>query len=71
MSRPCTKLVKFFPSSEEQSVHCYTSSGLEYFITTNKEKHKHTLWKPVQDGYLKISSSDSPYDLYDKIPWND
>lgn len=65
------RLVRKIPSSESGlGVHCTTKCGQEFQISQNNEKKKHTLWKIVPGGFEKIATGDSPYDLYDKIPWD-
>ena len=65
------RLVRKIPSSENGlGVHCTTKCGQEFQISQNNEKKKHTLWKIVPGGFEKIATGDSPYDLYDKIPWD-
>lgn len=66
------KITKKLPSSDYgNGVLCRTKSGKEYQISNNPEKHKMTLWEIVDGGYRKISTADSPYDLYPLIPWNE
>lgn len=61
------KIYKDIPRSENGTgVLCITRSGIIYKITQN-EKKRHTLWLVHDDGFEKIASSDSPYDLYDLI----
>ena len=50
-------------------VHCITRSGKEYQISQCPEKNRHTLWKVVDGGYEKVSTADSPHDLYALIDW--
>lgn len=64
------KLIKKLPASESGAgVLCNTVGGSQYRITQNPDKKKHTLWKIYPDGLEKIKTADSPYDLYDLIPW--
>ena len=43
---------------------------MEFQISQNTEKKKHTLWKIVAGGFEKIATANSPYDLYELIPWD-
>ena len=64
-------IVKKIPTSENGAgVQCRTKSGMEYQITQCLEKQRHTLWKVVSEGYEKISTAESPHDLYALIDWN-
>ncbi len=71
MARPRKDAIyKTLPSSENGTgVTCPTNTGQQYYISQNKEKGKHTLWRIVAEGYQKVATADSPYDLYDKIDW--
>lgn len=63
-------IVKKLPATEYGAgVHCITRSGKEYQISQCPEKNRHTLWKIVDGGYKKISTADSPHDLYALIDW--
>lgn len=67
-----SKTVKTIPSSEIEKVSCFTkpnSSGDEYIITQNQLKQQFTLWKCVEDGFEKISTSNSPSNLDENIPY--
>lgn len=64
------KIVKKLPASESGAgVRCRTRSGKEYLISQCPEKRKHTLWKVLDGGLEKLSTADSPMDLYKLIPW--
>lgn len=64
-------IVKKLPASEYGvGVHCTTKSGKEYQISQCPEKNRHTLWKIVDGGYEKVSTADSPHDLYALIDWD-
>lgn len=73
MAKSSSKVVKSIPSSETGSkAICFTKqnkSGDEYIITENPLKEQYTLWKICEDGFEKISVSDSPLDFDDIIPW--
>ena len=73
MARTSSKTVKTIPSSETgQGVICYTKpnkSGDKYLITQNPLKNQFTLWKCVDDGFEKITTSDNPRNFDDKIPY--
>lgn len=67
------KVVKSIPSSETGSrTICFTKPnelGDKYIITQNPLKEQFTLWKIYEDGFEKITTSDSPLDFDDIIPW--
>ena len=66
------EVVKDIPETENGSgVRCVTTSGNHYIISQNLYKGEHTLWKVVNEGYIRISCADSPYDLYPMIPWEE
>lgn len=66
------KVIKKLPVSEcGIGVLCKTKSGKLYKISQNPDKKKHTLWRIVDEGYEKIATADSPYDLYEKINWEE
>ena len=69
MARPKKDAVhQSLPSSEDGHGVLYTAlSGQKYCISQNLTKGKHTLWKCLDNGYQKITSADSPYELYDEI----
>ena len=70
MPRVSTKSITKLPSSENGlGVTCITLSGEQYYISQNKEKGKHTLWRIVDGNYQKLATANSPFDLYDKINW--
>lgn len=63
-------IVKSIPASEDgQSVRCKTKSGKVYLITQNHGKMRFTLWRVLDDGFEKLTTGNSPYDLYGNIPW--
>ena len=67
-----TKILKSIPSSENEMTSCFTkpnSSGDEYLITQNPLKQQFTLWKCVEEGFEKISTSNNPLDFDDIIPY--
>ena len=65
------KVVRKIPVTENGlGVHCTTKSGREFQISQNTEKKKHTLWKIVAGGFEKVATANSPYDLYELIPWD-
>jgi len=65
------KPVKKIPDSENgRGVVCKTKSGKKYVISHSEDKPKHTLWLIVEDGYQKIATGESPYDLYELIDWD-
>jgi len=61
------KIIKKIPSTETgvQTLCC----GGKYLITHYPEKERFTLWKIHKEGYEKISTSNSPLDFDDIIPW--
>lgn len=64
------KIVKTIPSSETGTgVDCLAKSGDKYLITQNPLKEQFTLWKCFEDGFEKISTSSSPLDFDEIIPW--
>ena len=70
MARTSTKVVATLPKTENGgSTLCRTTSGEEYIVSYNTEKMKATLWKKNSEGLEKISTANSPLDLYDIIPW--
>ena len=70
-----TKLLKSLPSAEveQHGILCRTRSGQEYVIThvvLSAKNHRFTLWRGDDaSGYEKLSTAKSPYELYEKIPW--
>lgn len=65
------KVIKNIPASENGlGVLCATKSGQQYQITQNVVKIKFTLWKVVENGFIKIKIANSPIELYDLIPWD-
>lgn len=73
MARTPSKVVKSIPTSETGSmVTCFTKpneSGDKYLITQNPLKAQFTLWKCLENGFEKISTSNNPLDLNKKIPY--
>lgn len=64
------KIVRNIPTSENGAgVLCTTKSGQKYQISQNVEKSKFTLWKVVENGFVKMKTASSPVDLYELIPW--
>lgn len=60
-------IVNQIPKSEDgYSVRYISEFGNEYIISQNTKKEKFTLWKILKNGYEKISTSNSPIDLYKK-----
>ena len=65
-------IVRDIPETENgNGVHCVTANGEHYIISQNLYKREHTLWKVVNDGYIMITTADSPNDLYPIIPWKE
>lgn len=65
MARTYSKIVKNIPSSEVgHGVECHTKSGDKFIISQNPIKKQFTLWKCVEDGFEKITASNSPFNLY-------
>lgn len=63
-------IIKSVPTSEDgQSVRCKTKSGKFYLITQNRGKKRFTLWRVLDNGFEKLTTGDSPYDLYGDVPW--
>ena len=70
MARTTYKVVKSIPSTETGArTICTTESGDKYLITKNPLKGQFTLWKCLKDGFEKISTSISPLDFDEIIPW--
>ena len=68
MARTSSKIVKTIPSSESgQGVNCTTKSGDRYVISQNPTKMQFTLWKCIEDGFEKISTSNNPLNFYEII----
>mgnify|MGYP001048862553 FL=1 len=66
----CGKIIKKIPVSENGcGVQCSTRTGQRFLISQNIEKMKFVLWRMVDGGYEKITVANSPFDLYDIIPW--
>ena len=63
---------KRLPLSEQvvPGVYCRTVGGLEYQITSDADHTRFTLWKMIDGGLERIARASSPYDLYEKIPWD-
>ena len=60
------------PSSESGPLMtCRTVSGDEYVISQNPERKKFTLWHKVKGGFTKYAVASLPFDLEDKIPWDE
>jgi len=58
--------MKRIPQTENgYGVRYCTSDMRLYQITQCLEKKKHTLWRLTDEGYVRLISSDSPYDLYE------
>lgn len=67
-----SRMIKKIPISENgMGVLCKTKSGKEYRISQNIERRKHILWRKVDDGFEKIATAESPYDLYPMIDWDE
>lgn len=65
------KIVRNIPSSDNGAgVLCTTKSGQKYQISQNVEKKKFTLWKVVDNGFVKLKVANSPVELYDFVPWD-
>lgn len=72
MARTSSKIVKSIPSSENGTMVTNTTmSKQQYLITHCVDKQRFTLWKVLSEGYEKIATATTPFDLYDKIPWFD
>ena len=73
MAKTASKVIKSIPSSETGSrTTCFTKPngcGDKYLITQTPLKDQFTLWKCVEDGYEKLSTSVSPLALDNKIPY--
>ena len=70
MARTSSKIVKSVPNTETGTrTSCRTESGDKYLITQNPLKEQFTLWKIYEDGFERISTSDSPLDFDSIIPW--
>ena len=68
MARTSSKIVKNIPSSESgHGVDCYTKSGDKYIISKNPTKMQFTLWKCIEDGFEKITTSNNPINFYEII----
>ena len=72
MARTSSKNVKTIPNSEITRATCFTKpnkSGEKYVITQNNSKMQFTLWKCVDDGFEKITTSKSPVNFDELIPY--
>ena len=70
MARTSSKIVKSVPNTETGvRTTCITELGEKYLITQNPLKEQFTLWKICEDGFERISTSDSPLDFDNIIPW--
>ena len=73
MAKSTSKILKAIPNSETgQRVICYTKpnkSGDKYIITQNPLKNQFTLWKHIDDGFERITTSDNPRNFDEKIPY--
>ena len=59
--------VKQIPKSENGHGVLYTKlNGNIYQISNNPVNKRFTLWKVLNNGYEKISTSDNPLKLYEK-----
>ena len=59
-------IVKQIPKSDNGHGVLYTkSNGNVYQISNNPIKKRFTLWKVLENGYEKISTSDNPLNLYE------
>ena len=66
-----SKILKNIPISESgSSTTCNTSSREKYIITQCTEKQRFTLWKILESGFERLSTSNSPTKLYEMIPWD-
>lgn len=66
------KIVKKIPVSENgPGVLCTTKGGKQYKISQNTEKMKFTLWKVMENGFVKIATANSPLDLDELVPWDE
>ena len=72
-SKSSSKILKSIPASETgKKTICYTKSnqsGDKYIISHNPLKEQFTLWKCVEDGFEKISTSNNPRNFDEKIPY--
>lgn len=67
-----SKIAKIIPKSETGAkVTCFTTSKKKYIISQNPITRTFTLWKEVKEGYGKMSTSHSPLDLDELIPWDE
>ena len=67
-SKTSSKIVKSIPSSESgYGVNCLTKSGDKYVISQNPTKMQFTLWKCIEDGFEKITTSNNPLNFYEII----
>lgn len=65
-------IVKAIPNSESGSrTTCKTHSGEEFIISYNPIKDKFTLWKPVECGFEKIDTGNSPLDFNKLLGYKD
>ena len=62
--------IKKIPASETgYGVQCHTKTKKEYLISHCLQKKRFTLWKCAPDGFEKLETAASPFDLYPLIPW--
>lgn len=68
-----TKIVKQIPKSEDGPRVKYTINDNVYLLTWDKTKNKHTLWLMRSNDFQKLTTKNSPVELYnfvDKLEYN-
>lgn len=61
------KIVKQIPKSEDGPRVKYTINNNVYLLTWDKIKNKHTLWMIHKNGFEKLTTKNSPLELYNVI----
>lgn len=60
------KIIKQLPKTEHKTVRCTINNNI-YLLTWDKIKNKHTLWMVHKNGFEKLTTKNSPLELYDII----
>lgn len=66
------KLFITLPEAERRlpGVNCLTKTKQQYIVTQNINQ-RFTLWRAVENGFVKVETASSPYDLYPLVPWDE
>lgn len=60
-------MVNKIPKSEDGPVHTYYTSKNKYLITWNTTQNRFTLWKALNTGFEKLTTSNNPLNFYQQI----